>query len=227
MLHHTSGLRDWGSVAWIAGASRGTRAYTHAHVLDILSRQEALNFTPGTRWSYSNSGYNLSAILVSRVAGEPFAEFTRKRLFEPLGMTRTSWRDDYTRVVKDRAVAYVETDGRYTQDMPFENVHGNGGLLTTVGDLLRWNANFDAPQVGDAAWVRLIRGARRATPMDSLSPVTRDSRKSGTAARRGATAPTSHASPNSACPLHCCAMPATACRGRRCMRSPTCISQTC
>ena len=156
MLQHTSGLRDWGSVAWIAGASRGTRAYTHAHVLDILSRQEALNFTPGTRWSYSNSGYNLSAILVSRVAGEPFAEFTRKRLFEPLGMTRTSWRDDYTRVVKDRAVAYVETDGRYTQDMPFENVHGNGGLLTTVGDLLRWNANFDSPNVGDAAWVRLM-----------------------------------------------------------------------
>ena len=156
MLQHTSGLRDWGSVAWIAGASRGTRAYTHAHVLDILSRQEALNFAPGTRWSYSNSGYNLSAILVSRVAGEPFAEFTRKRLFEPLGMTRTSWRDDFTRVVKDRAIAYAETDGRYTQDMPFENVHGNGGLLTTVGDLLRWNTNFDSPKVGDAAWVRLM-----------------------------------------------------------------------
>ena len=156
MLQHTSGLRDWGSVAWIAGVSRGTRVYTHAHVLDILSRQEALNFAPGTRWSYSNSGYNLSAILVSRVAGEPFAEFTRKRLFEPLGMTRTSWRDDYTRVVKDRAIAYAETDGRYAQDMPFENVHGNGGLLTTVGDLLRWNANFDSPKVGDDAWVRLM-----------------------------------------------------------------------
>ncbi|HKX98539.1 MAG TPA: serine hydrolase [Steroidobacteraceae bacterium] len=156
MLQHTSGLRDWGSVAWIAGASRGTRAYTHAHVLDILSRQEALNFTPGTRWSYSNSGYNLSAILVSRVAGEPFAEFTRKRLFEPLGMTRTSWRDDYTRIVKDRAIAYAETDGRYAQDMPFENAHGNGGLLTTVGDLLRWNMNFDSPKVGDAAWAQLL-----------------------------------------------------------------------
>ncbi|HEU4516328.1 MAG TPA: serine hydrolase [Steroidobacteraceae bacterium] len=156
MLHHTSGLRDWGSVAWIAGVPRGSRAYTHAHVLDILMKQETLNFPPGTRWSYSNSGYNLSAILVSRVAGEPFAEFTRKRLFEPLGMTRTSWRDDYTRIVIDRAVAYAESDGRYAQDMPFENVHGNGGLLTTVGDLLRWNANFESPKVGDDAWVRLM-----------------------------------------------------------------------
>ena len=156
MLQHTSGLRDWGSVAWIAGAPRGSRAYTHAHVLDILSRQESLNFEPGTRWSYSNSGYNLAAILVSRVAGESFADFTRRRLFEPLGMTQTSWRDDYTRIVKDRAVAYEETEGRFTQDMPFENVHGNGGLLTTVGDLLRWNANFESPKVGDDDWVRLM-----------------------------------------------------------------------
>ena len=156
MLHHTSGLRDWGSVESIAGWPRGTRVYTHAHVLDILARQQHLNFAPGTHWSYSNSGYNLSVILVSRVAGESFAEFTRQRIFEPLGMTRTSWRDDFTRVVKDRAVAYAESNGKYAQDMPFENVHGNGGLLTTVGDLLRWNENFAAPKVGDAELIRLM-----------------------------------------------------------------------
>src|SRR5215510_8908670 len=71
MLTHTSGLRDWGSIEGIAGWPRTTRAYTHAHVLDIVSRQKALNFTPGTEWSYSNTGYNLAAILVSRVAGKP------------------------------------------------------------------------------------------------------------------------------------------------------------
>jgi CubicO group peptidase (beta-lactamase class C family) len=154
MLHHTSGLRDWGSIEDVAGWPRGTRVYTHAHVLDIVSRQRALNFTPGTRWSYTNSGYNLAAILVARVSGEPFAEFTRKRIFVPLGMSRTSWRDDYTRIVKDRATAYAETDGRYYADMPFENVHGNGGLLTTVGDLLRWNQNFVTPQVGDVVFAQ-------------------------------------------------------------------------
>lgn len=151
MLQHTSGLRDWGSVEDVAGWPRGSRVYTHAHVLDIIARQTALNFEPGTRWSYSNSGYNLAVILVSRVAGEPFAEFTRKRIFEPLGMTRTSWRDDFTRIVKGRAVAYAASDAGYKTDMPFENVHGNGGLLTTVGDLLRWNRNFTVPRVGDAA----------------------------------------------------------------------------
>ncbi len=51
MLNHSSGLRDWGSVAGIGGWPRTTRAYTHAHVLDIVSRQSAVNFTPGTRYS--------------------------------------------------------------------------------------------------------------------------------------------------------------------------------
>lgn len=153
MLTHTSGLRDWGSVAGIGGWPRTTRAYTHAHVIDILSRQTALNFPPGTRWSYSNSGYNLAAILVARVSGMPFADFTRQRIFEPLGMTSTSWRDDFTRIEPRRALAYsLEDDGYHTQ-MPFENVHGNGGLLTTVGDLLIWAGNLRSHKIGGAAFV--------------------------------------------------------------------------
>lgn len=154
MLTHTSGLRDWGSVAGIAGAPRTTRAYTHAHVLDIVSRQKALNFPPGTNWSYSNTGFNLAAIIVSRVSGLPFAEFSKRRIFEPLGMTRTSWRDDHQRIVKGRATAYATgPEGGYQTLMPFENVHGNGGLLTTVSDLLKWNENFVAPKVGTPALV--------------------------------------------------------------------------
>lgn len=153
MLNHSSGLRDWGSVAGIGGWPRTTRAYTHAHVLDIASRQRATNFTPGTRYSYSNTGYNLSAILVSRVSGRSFADFSQQRIFKPLGMTRTSWRDDHRRIVKDRAIAYSDENGDYRTLMPFENVHGNGGLLTTVGDLLKWNQNFSAHVIGDAAFV--------------------------------------------------------------------------
>jgi CubicO group peptidase (beta-lactamase class C family) len=155
MLQHTSGLRDWGEVEDIAGWPRTTRVYTHAHVLDIVSRQRALNFEPGTNWSYSNTGYNLAAVIVSKVSGQPFAEFCRLRIFEPLGMTHTSWRDDFRRIVKGRAIAYDETKGLYRQDMPFEDVHGNGGLLTTVGDLLRWNENAVDQKVGDAEFLRL------------------------------------------------------------------------
>ena len=153
LLNHTSGLRDWGSVAAIAGAPRTTREYTHAHVLDIVSRQQSLNFPVGTQWSYTNTGFNLAAVIVARVSGMPFAQFSQTRIFTPLGMTRTSWRDDHTRVVKGRAVAYASATDGYHLDMPFENVHGNGGLLTTVGDLLKWNDNFVSPLIGDRALV--------------------------------------------------------------------------
>lgn len=153
VLNHTSGLRDWGNVAGIAGWPRTSRVHTQAHVLDIVSRQTSLNFPPGERFSYSNTGFNLAAILVSRVSGKPFAAFTRERLFAPLGMTKTSWRDDFTRIVKGRAIAYDEEQGVYHTDMPFENVYGNGGLLTTVGDLLKWNENFSKPVVGDERFV--------------------------------------------------------------------------
>lgn len=154
MLTHTSGLRDWGSVESIAGWPRTTRAYTHAHVLDIVSRQKSLNFKPGDHYSYSNTGYNLSAIIVSRVSGMSFADFSKQRIFTPLGLTHTSWRDDHTRIVRHRAIAYRAEEGEFHLEMPFENVHGNGGLLTTVGDLLKWNENFVHPAVGDAAIVK-------------------------------------------------------------------------
>lgn len=155
MLGHTSGLRDWGEIASIAGWPRTSRVHTHQHVIDILSLQKSLNFPSGTQYSYSNSGYNLAAIIVSRVSGKSFAEYSNERIFAPLGMTRTSWRDDYTRVVKGRAIAYSPAPSGFKTNMPFENVHGNGGLLTTVGDLLKWNENFVSPRVGDEAFLRI------------------------------------------------------------------------
>ncbi len=148
LLNHTSGLRDWGSLESIAGWPRTTRAYTHAHVLDILSRQRALNYTPGAEYSYTNSGYNLAAILVGRVSGKSLAEFTRDAIFLPLGMNSTSWRDDFRRVVKNRSIAYMQSGAAFRQLMPFEDVYGNGGLLTTVSDLLKWNRNFVTARVG-------------------------------------------------------------------------------
>jgi CubicO group peptidase (beta-lactamase class C family) len=151
MLTHSSGLRDWGNVESIAGWPRTSRVYTHAHVLEIVSHQRALNFPPGEHYSYSNTGYNLAAIIVSRVSGMPFPEFTRTRIFEPLGMSHTSWRDDYSRIVKGRAMSYLAEGSGFRTVMPFENVHGNGGLLTTVGDLLKWNENYEHPRVGDVA----------------------------------------------------------------------------
>ena len=153
LINHTSGLRDWGSVEGIAGWPRTTREYTHAHVLEIVSRQKALNYPPGAEYSYTNTGFNLAAILVSRVSGKTFPEFTREQIFAPLGMTSTQWRDDFRRIVRNRAVAYSPSGNTFQQDMPFEDVFGNGGLLTTAGDLLRWTRNFTDAKVGGRAFV--------------------------------------------------------------------------
>ena len=153
LLTHTSGLRDWGFIEDVAGWPRTTRVYTHDHVLDIVARQRALNHGPGADFSYTNTGYNLAAILVSRVAGRPFADFMREAVFEPLGMTRTSWRDDHTRIVRDRAIGYNVQGDRVSTNLPFENIHGNAGLLTTVGDLLKWNENMAHARVGGRSFI--------------------------------------------------------------------------
>jgi CubicO group peptidase (beta-lactamase class C family) len=148
LMSHTSGLRDWGTVAEAAGWPRGSRVYTHGHVLDVVRRQRALNYAPGAEYLYSNTGYSLLAMVVERVSGERFADFTRRVLFEPAGMASTSWRDDFARVVPGRAVAYDTARGAFRTAMPFENTHGHAGLLTTVGDLLRWNEALARGAVG-------------------------------------------------------------------------------
>jgi len=161
LLDHTSGLRDWGSLMGIAGWPRGSRTYTHAHVLEIIARQRAVNYPPGDQYSYTNSGYNLLAMLVERVSGQPFPAFTKARLFDPLQMARTSWRDDFRRVVPGRAQGYAPSQAGFRLDMPFENVFGNGGLLTTVGDLLRWNEALAARRVGGTLGGALVDSLER------------------------------------------------------------------
>jgi CubicO group peptidase (beta-lactamase class C family) len=154
LLHHTSGLRDWSSVVEAEGWPRSTREYNNAWVLDITSRQKSLNYRPGDDWSYTNTGYNLLAILVQRVSGKSLAQFTNDNIFLPLGMQTTGWRDDFKRIVPNRAIAYEQTNGTEHQLMPFENAYGNGGLLTTVDDLLRWNDRFSAQKLGDSSFVK-------------------------------------------------------------------------
>ncbi|MEO8578367.1 MAG: serine hydrolase domain-containing protein, partial [Gemmatimonadales bacterium] len=89
LIHHTSGLRDWSALVAIGGSPRGTRVYTHAYVLDLIRRQRGLNYPVGTQYLYSNSNYNLLAIIAERVSGKTLPEYTKAELFDPLGMTHT------------------------------------------------------------------------------------------------------------------------------------------
>ena len=160
LLNHTSGLRDWGEIEAIAGWPRTSRIYALDDVLDIAARQKNLNYTPGSAYSYTNTGYSLLAIIVQRVSGDSLAEFTRKKFFTPLDMSHTQWRDNFRRVVKHRAIAYKAIKDGYEQDMPFENAYGNGGMLTTIGDLLKWNADLNAGKLGSFITTELQRPSK-------------------------------------------------------------------
>ena len=165
LLTHTSGLRDqWGLLS-LTGNPPTTQVHTLALILHLVSRQQDLNFPVGSEYLYSNTGYALAAIIVQRVSGQSLAQFSKERFFAPMGMTKTQWRDDFQRIVPGRATAYQrQASGSYAQLMPFTNVYGNGGLLTTVGDMLKWNealANGTIP--GGKALITLLESRQRLT----------------------------------------------------------------
>jgi CubicO group peptidase (beta-lactamase class C family) len=155
VISHISGLREWRPLAILSGIPEGSYVYTNDDLLRIASKQRALNFDPGTAYSYSNTGYNIATILIERALGDgtTFQTFTRKHIFEPLGMIHTRWRDDFRAIVPNRALAYRRRGDELMQQTPIENIIGAGGLLTTVGDLLLWNENFTHARVGGAAFV--------------------------------------------------------------------------
>ena len=148
LMHHTSGLKDWGSIAEIAGWPRGTKAYSNEDALYFISLQTTLNNKPGDEYIYSNSNYTLMTIIVQRVSGMSHATFTKKQIFEPAGMKNTEWRDNYKRVVPGRAIAYSKSNGVYVTNMPNEDTYGHGGLLTTAEDLLIWNNFYLSGKLG-------------------------------------------------------------------------------
>ena len=153
LLTHTSGLRDqWDLLALGRGRFEENRI-TEADVMDIIPRQTALNFKPGAEYVYSNTGYTLAGVIVKRVSGKSLRDFAHERIFAPLGMTSTHFHDDYTMVVRGRTSAYAPRGGaeRWRVSIPNYDTYGATSLFTTVGDLLKWEANVDRPTVGDAS----------------------------------------------------------------------------
>jgi CubicO group peptidase (beta-lactamase class C family) len=141
MLAHTSGLRDWISLRNYNGGSEPA--------LPMILRQRSLDFAPGDEWSYSNSGYVLLTEIVARVTTMPFAEFARTRLFEPLGMKATTYVDDLSQVIPNRALAYEPQGKGWRVEMLIGNERGGGGaLFSTARDLVTWNDALAGARLG-------------------------------------------------------------------------------
>ena len=151
LLTHTSGLRDQWDLLSMARGRFDENRITEADVLEIVPRQQALNFVPGTDYVYSNTGFTLAGTIVRRVSGLSLRAFAQQRIFGPLGMTQSHFHDDYTMLVKGRAAAYARgADGQWHVSIPNYDTYGATSLYTTVGDLLKWTANATTPVVGDA-----------------------------------------------------------------------------
>ncbi|HEX5709187.1 MAG TPA: serine hydrolase domain-containing protein, partial [Pyrinomonadaceae bacterium] len=155
LLTHTSGLRDW----------TGLRPLTGGNVDDVVSlilRQRGLNFAPGEEWSYSNSGYVLLTDLVARASGMSFPDFTRKRMFEPLGMKTTMSPTDLRDVIKNRALGYEKEGNGWRVGMYVGNERGSGGgaILGTAADLVIWNDALTSGRLGAFVTEKLQEQAR-------------------------------------------------------------------
>jgi CubicO group peptidase (beta-lactamase class C family) len=155
LIYHTSGLRDQWALLGLAGWRYSLDLITDDDVMELMSRQKDLNFQPGEKHVYCNTGYTLLAQIVKRVSHQSFREFTTSRIFGPLGMTSTHFRDDHAEIVKHIAYGYEEGQGRNVYRLSVTNFDtvGATSLLTTVEDLAQWDENFYHPRVGGPAMV--------------------------------------------------------------------------
>ncbi len=147
LMYHTAGVRDHWELLGYAGWRYPADLFTNEDVLDILSRQKALNFTPGSEYLYSNGGYTLLAYIAERVSGRSLRALSHERIFAPLGMTRTHVHDDHAMVVPGRTSAYQAAGDGWRVSIPTFDTHGATSLFTTVEDLLKWLHNFETGAV--------------------------------------------------------------------------------
>jgi CubicO group peptidase (beta-lactamase class C family) len=149
LLNHTSGLRDYLTLMDLAGINTDS-VTTDEDALQIITRQKALNFAPGSDWLYSNTGFFLLSIIVKRVSGKTLREFATENIFSPLGMTHTQYRDDHTALIPDRAMAYdpKEKKDGFKLDVSYFEQTGDGAVHTSVEDLIKWDENFYSGQIG-------------------------------------------------------------------------------
>lgn len=164
LLHHTSGLPDYHGTPDYEARQMAYRSVSQEELVDFaIHRFDRLDFAPGTRCHYSNTGYLLLAVIVQGVTGMPFGRFLRERVLDPLGMRHTCLPDDPGMVIPQRAIGYVQTgDGQYRMRHYWNDiVPGDGKMISTVEDLAIWDRNFYEPRIGGEQFIPLMHSHSR------------------------------------------------------------------
>lgn len=137
LLTHTSGIPNYTSDPQFA---RIRRTGATASEMVALVAAKPLEFTPGTKWAYSNTGYILLGMTIEKTSGHSYADFLNRNIFGPLGMANSGY-DQAEDIVKKRASGYEIKDGHIANadfiDMSVP--YAAGGIYSTVEDMYRWN----------------------------------------------------------------------------------------
>ena len=155
LVHHTSGLRDFWELVGLAGV-RYDDGYTSDDMLAMAARQKGLNFPPGSQYRYSNTGYLAMAVIVQRITGQSLRRFADSAIFKPLGMRETLFLDDHNEIVPGRAMAYSPRGTGWRIDVWNNDIVGQGGVVTTLADLQKWDENFYSGTVGGREFLELM-----------------------------------------------------------------------
>ena len=137
LMSHVSGQRCYLDVNFVGN---GRRLQPPGSALAAQVRQSELNFPVGNKFIYNNGGYHLLSICIERVSGLAFEKFVAQRIFEPMGMFATESAPDDFDLYPGLATLHVPKPGGGWRRgiFPTEEVRGEGGMISTVGDMLRW-----------------------------------------------------------------------------------------
>lgn len=142
LIHHTAGISDRRR-SGPPPPPRGVRSIGNDDVMADIRALETTAFPPGSRYAYSNRGYQLLGQVVAAVGGRSLPLLAEERLFAPLDMTASFFRDQETPLPPEAARGhFVADDGGISVEPARFHAVGAGGLWTTVDDLARWDAAF-------------------------------------------------------------------------------------
>lgn len=143
LMRNTSGLRDMLELNRLGGVDLGT-PLTEAELDAAIRRQATLNFAPGTRYLYSNSGFRLLGQVVEQASGQGLAAFLEAQIFAPLGMTRTRHTPNLSAPIPGLATCYLpDGKGGFVRAPHGFPLGGEGGLVSCVEDLMLWSHAMD------------------------------------------------------------------------------------
>lgn len=144
LVHHTSGIRETNSLQLFQGIDRQFEAvFSTDDLYELLTVQKELNFKPGSEFRYSSGGYAVLAKIIEKISGRSLRAFLDERVFEPLKMTDTFVCDNHNEVVPNRAESYWPVEnGRFERRSQVFDAYGDGGIITTVQDLAKWDNAF-------------------------------------------------------------------------------------